>query len=127
MVKPDLFEDFAGDGFGGGFVGIGPAAGEGPEVVLGFANEEDVVVAEDHAADIDLGGGVAGLGGEDAGDGFDRFAGAGGHDLRGDIADGFVALAVIVVFGEEEAVLGDGLEFPGPFEPGGAGMGQVQV
>jgi len=86
---------------------------------MGFADQQDLAVPEDDASRVHFGGGVTGLVGEQAGDEFERLAGTGGHDLRCDLADGFVALAVERIVGKKETVLGDGLEVAGPLKPGG--------
>ena len=59
-----FFPDFAFDRFAGRVIDISPAAGQGPAAVGQLLDQEDLVLAKDNAAYIDLGGGVAGLSGK---------------------------------------------------------------
>jgi hypothetical protein len=125
--------DFTGYGVRGRVIDVGPAAGDGPAAaVCIFPDEEDLVIMEHDAADIDLRGGVAEIVGielEDFGAGEVRVCGG---DFGGDFAEATIAGGVITISGVSEAGLAHRLEFPGPSGPlrglgigheGGAGGG----
>jgi hypothetical protein len=113
-----FFASFARRRVTGSFADVGPTAGEGPEAVLKFTNEENSALAEGGDSDIDFGSGVTGLLGEKVQDRSGAGEGSsGGTHLRGDFADFVVALNVELVLTIRETGLGDGLETARPSEP----------
>ena len=97
--------------------GSGPAAGQGPQAFGALPHEKDLILFKDHSAHVGLGGGVTLFFFEDAANYGEREVTALGEDLGGELTEGLVAFDVERVFGEGEAVLGDGLEPFGPVEP----------
>lgn len=113
-----FFAGFASGRDGGRLADVGPAAGKRPVAVLKFAHEEDAAIVERGDADVDFGGGVAGLLGEESlnerGGGK---RGAGAHHFGGDIADFAVAVNIEFILAVGETGLRDGLESARPGEP----------
>jgi hypothetical protein len=117
-VVAGLFPGFAGGSGAGRFTDVNPAAWEGPAAILEFAHKKNAAVMKDSDANVDLGCGVAGLVGEERGDGFiGRKGSTGGHDFRSNSADLLITLDVKLVLAESQTRLRDGLETARPGEP----------
>ena len=130
LHRPDavagLLEHLAHHRFGGGLIDLGPAAREGPTVVIdGFANHEDAAFRVEHcASDADFRGGVAGFGGQKPLQPPQVGAGMFGENSGTEALKRLIALDVVRVLGEGEAGLGDRQKLPRPDQPVRFGRGK---
>jgi hypothetical protein len=114
--KPDssLTSRSTADGRAGRVVDVGPAARQGPQSIATLAHQQDLVVAKDAGAHIDLGRRVALLALEEAAQVIRLGLRARGQHLGGDLAHLLVALAVVLLLAEGQPGLGDGLQLAAP-------------
>jgi hypothetical protein len=117
-VVARFLTSFAGGGSGRRLADIGPTAGKRPATILEFTDEKDAAILEGGNADIDFGGGVTGLLGEERGNWSSAWEGrTDGHHLGGNVPDFVIAVNVEFVLAIGETGLGDGLEAARPGEP----------
>jgi hypothetical protein len=117
-VEAGFFFHFANGGETRRIADVGPSAGQRPQAVGAFFDEQDPIGVEDRSADVDLWRGVAFFKFEALKYGC-RFveAGASGHDFGGDAAEFVVALLVVRIFAVGQPVLRERLQATRPFEP----------
>ncbi len=123
---PRFFACFTSSGGAGSFADVRPTAGESPQAILKFANEEDPILPESRDANIDLGSGIAGLLSEEIENRSNiRNSSSRGGDLSGDFSDFAVALDVELVLAIGEAGLRNGLKTTRPGKPLRIGHGVI--
>jgi len=109
--------DFAFNAFGRRLPDVRPTARQRPAPVGFLADEQKFAVAEDYAANIYFGRGIAGVILQQAMDFSRRQTASVGKHLGGDLADLVVTLDIVRILGKSEPVLGDGLKLLAPIEP----------
>src|SRR5215211_6894934 len=112
-----LLEGLAGRGFGRGFAYVRPASRQGPALVARLLDEEDAAFSEHHSPYVHLRGRGACFEREQISGFLQGHRGMGCEYLGRQIPELLVAPEVVVIFRVGQAVLGYGLQTPGPPEP----------
>jgi hypothetical protein len=112
-----LFQGLPDRGFGRRFAHVCPASRQGPTPLVWFFDEQDPAVPKHCSPYVHLRGRWTGFESEQVEGFLQGSCGVGCKNLSSQLPELFVSPEVVIISGIGQAVLGNGLQAPGPPEP----------